>query len=141
LEAVEQPRGELLPGGSGGSVKAGENFDFNTDQGVQFTSEKFSSMVIDVGMKFSMDGQGRTFGNIFTERLWRTVKYEAVDLKDYLDGLCAHRQLGGHSNFYNERRLHQALKNRTPREVHFEDVPAEAVKISTRKLEESAASN
>jgi putative transposase len=83
---------------------------FNTDQEVQFTSQKFSSRVIDAGMKFSMDGRGRVFDNIFTERLWRTVKYEEVYLKKYRDGLDAHKQLGEYFRFYNERRVHQAFR-------------------------------
>ena len=105
---------------------------FNTDQGVQFTSQKFSSRVTDAGMKFSMDGRGRAFDNIFTERLWRTVKYEEVYLKEYRDGLDAHKQLGEYFRFYNERRVQQALKYQTPREVHYEGATSASVKITTR---------
>ena len=56
---------------------------FNTDQGSQFTSDGFTTMLEDVGIRISMDGKGRVFDNIFSERLWRTVKYEEVYLKDY----------------------------------------------------------
>ncbi len=72
-------------------------------------------------------GRGRVFDNIFTERLWRTVKYEEV----YLDGLDAHGQLTKYFRFYNERRLHQALGYQTPREVHFGGAASEAVRIKT----------
>jgi putative transposase len=124
-----------------GALKLGKPLIFNTDQGVQFTSHKFAAMVLDAGMKFSMDGRGRAFDNIFTERLWRTVKYEEVYLKEYGDGLDAHGQLGGYFDFYNDRRLHQALRYQTPREVHFEGAPSAAVKIATRSVEESTASS
>ena len=90
------------------ALKLGKPMIFNTDQGVQFTSRNFSTRVLDAGLKLSMDGRGRAFDNIFTERLWRTVKYEEVYLKEYLDGLDAHGQLGTYFGFYNERRLHQA---------------------------------
>lgn len=112
-----------------GALKLGKPTIFNTDQGVQFTSRNFSTRVLDAGMKLSMDGRGRAFDNIFTERLWRTVKYEEVYLKEYLDGLDAHGHLGTYFGFYNERRLHQALGYQTPREVHFGGAASEAVKI------------
>lgn len=124
-----------------GALKLGKAAIFNTDQGVQFTSQKFSSRVIDAGMKFSMDGRGRAFDNIFTERLWRTVKYEEVYLKEYRDGLDAHGQLGEYFRFYNERRVHQALKYQTPREVHFEGAASESVKITTRSRDASSPAN
>lgn len=102
---------------------------FNTDQGVQFTSQKFSTAVLDAGMKFSMDGRGRAFDNIFIERLWRTVKYEEVYLKEYADGLHAHGQMSTYFDFYNTRRLHQALDYQTPHEVHWHQAPSSPVSI------------
>jgi len=65
-----------------------------------------------------MDGQGRAFDNIFVERLWRSVKYEEVYLKDYMTVKEATRSLGAYLRFYNERRLHQALEYRTPYQLY-----------------------
>ena len=93
---------------------------FNTDQGVQFTSKRFADRILDNGIQFSMDGRGRAFDNIFIERLWRTVKYEEVYIKEYADGLDAWQQLEWYFTFYNHERLHQALDYRTPQEVHWQ---------------------
>ena len=91
---------------------------FNTDQGVQFTSEGFTGILESRGIAISMDGRGRVFDNIFSERLWRTVKYEEVYLKDYADPREARGGLRAYFRFYNEQRPHQALKYRTPAEVY-----------------------
>jgi putative transposase len=91
---------------------------FNTDQGVQFTSEGFTGILESRGITISMDGRGRVFDNIFSERLWRTVKYEEVYLKDYADPREAREGLRAYFRFYNEQRPHQALKYRTPAEVY-----------------------
>jgi len=91
---------------------------FNTDQGVQFTSEAFTSVLEERGVAISMDGRGRAFDNIFSERLWRTVKYEEVYLKDYADEEEARRELGRYFRFYNRERLHQSLDYHTPAEVY-----------------------
>jgi putative transposase len=91
---------------------------FNTDQGVQFTSEAFTSVLEGREVAISMDGRGRAFDNIFSERLWRTVKYEEVYLKDYADEDDARRELGRYFRFYNRGRLHQALDYHTPSEVY-----------------------
>ena len=91
---------------------------FNTDQGVQFTSEGFTGILESRGIAISMDGRGRVFDNIFSERLWRTVKYEEVYLKDYADPREAREGLRAYFRFYNEQRLHQALDYRTPAEVY-----------------------
>lgn len=93
---------------------------FNTDQGCQFTSTDFTSVLKDAGVQISMDGRGRFLDNIFTERLWRTVKYEEVYIKDYTDGLDAYDNLSRYLLFYNNERLHQSLGYRTPGEVHFD---------------------
>ena len=66
-----------------------------------------------------MDSKGRALDNIFTERLWRSIKYEEVDLKDYASPREACRELTEYLRFYNEGRLHQALDYRTPTEVYF----------------------
>jgi len=92
---------------------------FNTDQGVQFTSTQFQAPLLAAQVRLSMDGRGRVFDNIFVERLWRTVKYEEVYLKDYRDVLEARQGLDNYFPFYNEQRIHQASDYRTPRDVHF----------------------
>jgi len=91
---------------------------FNTDQGVQFTSELFTGILLANGIRISMDARGRAFDNIFIERLWRTVKYEEVYLRDYGDALEARRGIGKYLDFYNMGRPHQRLGNRTPAEVY-----------------------
>ena len=90
---------------------------FNTDQGSQFTSEGFTGMLAQHGVRISMDGKGRYSDNIFVERLWRSVKYEEVYLKAYTDGREAKAGLDGYFHFYNNQRPHQALGYRTPAEV------------------------
>ena len=92
---------------------------FNTDQGVQFTSAEFQAPLVAAQVRLSMDGRGRAFDNIFVERLWRSVKYEEVYLKDYRDVPEARQGLGQYFPFYNEQRIHQALDYRTPQSVHF----------------------
>lgn len=91
---------------------------FNTDQGAQFTSKDFISVLKNHSIAISMDGKGRVFDNIFIERLWRTVKHEEVYLKDYANVWEAIRSLGDFFRCYNEERLHSALGNRTPYEVY-----------------------
>ena len=93
---------------------------FNSDQGSQFTSEAFTKRLEAAGVSISMDGRGRVFDNIFVERLWRSVKYEEVYLKDYGDVLEARAGLTGYFRFYNEERLHQSLGYRTPAVVYAE---------------------
>jgi putative transposase len=92
---------------------------FNTDQGAQFTSEDWLEVLKGAGVRISMDGKGRWVDNVFIERLWRSVKYENTYLVAYRDGREAQQQLSGYFNFYNRRRLHQALGYRTPDEVYF----------------------
>jgi putative transposase len=92
---------------------------FNTDQGVQFTSVAFTSCLQMRGVAISMDGRGRALDNVFVERLWRTVKYEEVYLKDYADAWQAETSLGEYFEFYCHGRRHQALGNRTPSEVYI----------------------
>jgi putative transposase len=92
---------------------------FNTDQGVQFTCEAFTGALEGCGVRISMDGRGRCYDNIFVERLWRTVKYEEVFLRDYADAAQARQGLKAYFRFYNMERTHQALDYRTPAEVYF----------------------
>lgn len=87
---------------------------FNTDQGSQFTSERFTDRLKQAGTAISMDGRGRALDNIFVERLWRTVKYEEVYLKSYESVPQAIASLRAYFLFYNEERLHQSLGYRTP---------------------------
>jgi putative transposase len=87
---------------------------FNTDQGSQFTSAIFTGTLTAVGVKISMDGRGRWIDNVFIERLWRSLKYEDIYLKGYADGHDAKRGIADWITFYNHRRPHQALANRTP---------------------------
>lgn len=92
---------------------------FNTDQGSQFTSAAFTGMLSNHEIRISMDGRGRAFDNIFNERLWRSVKYEEVYLKDYETPKDARLGLGSYFKRYNEKRLHQALDYQTPAEVYY----------------------
>jgi putative transposase len=91
---------------------------FNSDQGSQFTASAFTSRLEACGVAISMDGRGRALDNVFVERLWRTVKYEEVHLRDYADGREAERSLGRYFRFYCEERIHQSLDYRTPAEVY-----------------------
>ena len=93
---------------------------FNTDQGAQFTSTEFTGRIEAAGIRMSMDGRGRFLDNIFIERLWRSLKYEDIYLKDYetvpalIDGLDAYFA------FYNDRRPHQSFDYRTPAHVYHQ---------------------
>jgi putative transposase len=92
---------------------------FNSDQGAQFTSQAFTGRLEAAGVSISMDGRGRYLDNIFVERLWRTIKYEEVYLKDYETVLMARESLGQYLAFYNQERLHQALAYKTPQAVYY----------------------
>ena len=91
---------------------------FNSDQGVQFTSELFTRRLEAAGIQISWDGRGRALDNVFVERLWRSVKYEEVYLHDYQSVAEAVSGLSRYFRFYNTERLHQALGYRTPAQVH-----------------------
>ncbi len=90
----------------------------NSDQGAQFTSHDYIGILDAHGVAISMDGRGRCMDNIFTERLWRTVKYENVYLKNYRNLEEAREGLSAYFAFYNNRRRHQALENKTPAQVY-----------------------
>ena len=102
------------------ALRRGKPAIFNTDQGSQFTSADFTKVLKDANVKISMDGRGRWVDNVFIERLWRTVKYEEVYLKDYDDVPEAIRSLGAFFRFYNTERPHQSLNYDTPLEVYLE---------------------
>lgn len=91
---------------------------FNSDQGSQFTAMAFTSRLELCGVAISMDGRGRAIDNVFIERLWRSVKYEEVYLKEYANGWDAEASLAAYFRFYNEERIHQSLAYRTPGEVY-----------------------
>jgi len=91
---------------------------FNSDQGSQFTAAAFTGRLENCGVAISMDGRGRALDNVFVERLWRSVKYEEVYLKDYADGWEAEQSLTRYFEFYCQRRIHQALGYRTPADVY-----------------------
>lgn len=97
---------------------------FNSDQGSQFTSLEFTGVLKENGINISMDGRGRCLDNIFTERLWRSVKYEEVYLKDYQNPLDAYDNLKKYFNFYNNERLHQSLDYQTPAQMYFKNLCA-----------------
>jgi putative transposase len=92
---------------------------FNSDQGSQFTSEKFTGILAKRGVAISMDGRGRCLDNIFIERLWRSLKYEEVYLRDYVLVPDARTGIGNWFRFYNHERLHQSLDYRTPAALYL----------------------
>lgn len=116
---------------------------FNTDQGAQFTSGFFTGRLEAAGIAISMDGRGRWLDNVFVERLWRSLKYEEVHLKAYADGREARAGISAWVTFYNTRRPHQALGNRTPMAVWRAGVtgalPGNAVDMTLR-LDDAGAS-
>jgi putative transposase len=91
---------------------------FNTDQGSQFTDQDFTSCLKDAEVAISMDGRGRALDNVFVERLWRSVKYEDIYLKDYETVPDVVDGLRGYFCFYNTERLHQSLGYRTPYSIY-----------------------
>lgn len=100
------------------ALRRGKPEIFNTDQGPQFTSERFLDILKRRGIAISMDGRGRCLDNVFVERLWKSVKYEEVYRKDYSDAVECHEGLRRYFEFYNNRRPHQSLEYRTPSEVY-----------------------
>ena len=92
---------------------------FNTDQGAQFTTHRFTKLLIDNEVKISMDGRGRALDNIFVERLWRSVKYECIYLREFATVAEVKLAVKEYFKFYNYERLHQSLGYKTPSEVYF----------------------
>jgi putative transposase len=112
------------------ALRQGRPEIFNTDQGVQFTSAAFTSRLQAQGVAISMAGRGRALDNVFVERLWRTVKYEEVYLKDYLTAWDAESNLQAYFCYYDHERFHSALENRTPAEVYFAGRQKKARKVT-----------
>jgi putative transposase len=98
---------------------------FNTDQGSQFTSIDFTGVLKDAKIAISMDGRGRCLDNVFIERLWRSMKYEAVYLHEMTDGFAAERVIGQWIEFYNTERPHSALGGATPVEAYAVGTPVD----------------
>ncbi len=107
------------------ALRRGRPEIFNTDQGSQFTSPKFTGELETRGIAISMDGRGRCFDNIFIERLWRSLKYEEVYLREYALVPEARAGIGKWFQFYNHDRPHQSLKYRTPAECYRKSQPAQ----------------
>lgn len=101
------------------ALRAGTPEIFNTDQGVQFTCVEFTNRLKSADVRISWDGRGRALDNVFVERLWRSVKYEEVYIKDYTSVPEAVRNLCAYFTFYNQERLHQALDYQTPAQVYM----------------------
>ena len=99
---------------------------FNTDQGSQFTSEAFTGLLKENGIRISMDGRGSWKDNVFVERLWKSVKYEEVYLKAYESVSEARRSIGEYLAFYNARRPHSSLGGMTPDEFYTRPLPEPA---------------
>jgi putative transposase len=98
---------------------------WNSDQGSHFTSPQYTELLKKSGVRISMDGKGRALDNIFTERFWRTLKYEEVYTKEYESPRDARRNIGAFIHRYNHDRPHQALKNHTPAELYLQGMKAE----------------
>jgi putative transposase len=107
---------------------------WNSDPGSHFTRPQYTQRLSDAGVQISMDGRGRALDNIFTERLWRTIKYEEVYLKEYASPRDARRSLAEYLDFYNYRRLHQALDYETPAAL-YSGQPAPSVTERPRPAE------
>jgi len=100
------------------ALEEGQPEIFNTDQGAQFTSLVFTEKLLGRGIRISMDGRGRALDNIFVERLWRSVKYEEVYIKEYRNVGEAISGLRNYFEFYNRERLHQSLDYQRPEAVY-----------------------
>lgn len=136
MAIIQHPRSQFLLRSFGGAAalaesetasKWGKPEIFNSDQGSQYTSREFVDSLENLGISISQDGRGRVFDNIFIERLWRSVKYEEVYLKDYQTVAVSLRECGctaldnltNYFEFYNYRRLHQSLDYQCPATIHF----------------------
>jgi putative transposase len=106
---------------------------WNSDQGSHFTSPQYIERLLAADIRISMDGKGRALDNIFTERLWRTVKYEEVYLHDYASPKDARKGLTRYLDFYNYERPHQSLNYRTPAEVYYNHVKVQDTLINSER--------
>ena len=91
----------------------------NSDQGVQYTSRAYIDLVMSKGARVSMSGKGKCWDNIFVERFWRTLKYEEVYLKQYVNYKDAQENISNYIEIYNKQRPHSALNYRTPIEAYL----------------------
>ena len=107
LEAVESALAQASP------------LIWNSDQGSHFTSSQYIERLVEANVQISMDGKGRALDNIFTERLWRSVKYEDVYINEYGNPKEARQHLGRYFNFYKHERPHQSLGYQTPAQFYF----------------------
>ena len=101
------------------TLRVGQCEIFNTDQGSQFTSHRFTAPLLDLGIKVSMDGKGRALDNIFVERLWRTVKYEDIYIREYETVPSVREGIDKYFEFYNHQRYHESLGYKTPAAIYF----------------------
>ena len=101
------------------ALKIGLPEIFNTDQGAQYTCFEFVKILLDHGIQVSMDGKGRAIDNVFIERLWRSVKYEDIYLRDYCEPVELQSGMGQYFPFYNTQRLHSSLEYRPPAMVYY----------------------
>lgn len=100
------------------ALRASTPVILNSDQGSHFTSPQYTQILLNADVKISMDGKARAIDNIFTERFWRSLKYEEVYLNEYNSPKEARKRIGEYINFYNNERPHQSLDYRTPSEVY-----------------------
>ena len=91
---------------------------FNADQGIQFTSDRFTQTLLGPGIQISMDGKGRALDNVFIERLWRSLKYEMIYLRQFESVPELKSAIRAYLHFYNTERIHQGLAYKTPKEVY-----------------------
>lgn len=96
----------------------------NTDQGSQFTSQEFTGALSAAGVSISMDGKGRWMDNVFIERLWRSLKYECIYLREFETGFDAAREIGNWLRYYNTERPHSSLGDKTPMEAYIGEMAA-----------------
>ncbi|MCY0894742.1 MAG: integrase core domain-containing protein, partial [Alicyclobacillaceae bacterium] len=104
-------------------------------QGSHFTSPRYTELLKEAGVQISMDGKGRALDNIFTERFWRTLKYEEVDTKEYASPREARMEIGGFIQRYHHERPHQSLRYHTPAEIYLEGMkPSDPIPVKTKCL-------
>lgn len=128
---------DAVPAGTGSSrARAGCVPEiFNTDQGSQFTSQEWTSKLAGWGVQISMDGRGRWMDNVFIERLWRSIKYEDIYLREYATVVGLEQGVEHWMKHYNTWRPHQEFGNRTPAEVYR---PKPESQTKTKEIKQAA---